>query len=138
MSAELITREEWIKNNVKKGALIIGGLFIGSMLTKVASAKTLLYKDSAGTLHDIGSGFLQTNQSTPQIVTDGAPVSSAVISHLTYTAGLLTKIQYANGYVKDLYYNGDGTLNYINYNGIFTKNMVYISGILDSTTVTWL
>jgi len=55
---ELVTREEWVKRNVKKGVLLATGVFLTSMATKVASAKELLYKSSDGVLHTIPLGDL--------------------------------------------------------------------------------
>ena len=51
---ELITREEWVKRNVKKGALIIGGLIIAGIVSKVSEAKQIMFKNEAGTRTILG------------------------------------------------------------------------------------
>ena len=55
---------------------------------------------------------------------------------LTYTDGVLTRIDYPNGSYKVLSYNPDGTLGTVDYNGEYTKSFVYSSGILQSINVT--
>ena len=60
MTVDLISREEWIKNNLKKGLLALAGIVFIGITSKIAEAKNLLYKDSTGTLHDITPNLNQT------------------------------------------------------------------------------
>lgn len=74
---------------------------------------------------------IHLDQTTPQYILNGSPVNLAE-PEFTYTAGVLTRIDYPSGYYKAFTYNVDGTLASIDYNGEHTKTFTYASEILQS------
>lgn len=75
--------------------------------------------------------YLKLDQTEPQYILNGSSVNLAE-PEFTYTAGVLTRIDYPSGYYKAFTYNVDGTLASIDYNGEHTKTFTYASEILQS------
>jgi hypothetical protein len=55
------TREQWLKSNIKKGLLIVGGFALVTLSSKFAEAKDIYYKSTDGSKVKIGTTtrFLQ-------------------------------------------------------------------------------
>jgi len=93
------------------------------------------YPVSSGSGSETDPLSLHLDQTTPEYIINGKPVGLDEPS-FTYAAGVLTRIDYPNGYYKEFAYNGDGTLASVDYGGIHSKTFAYSSGALTSISVT--
>jgi len=58
MDVKQPTRKEWVYSNLKKGLLIISGMFLVSLSSKYAEAKDIYYKSTDGSKVRIGNTTL--------------------------------------------------------------------------------
>jgi hypothetical protein len=77
---------------------------------------------------------LKLDQATPQEIINGYPINASE-PEFTYTAGVLTRVDYPSGFYKVLAYNVDGTLNTITYSNGTVKTMNWDAGLLESIGV---
>lgn len=78
--------------------------------------------------------FLKIDQTSPQKVINRYPINASMPT-FTYTAGVLTRVDYPSGFYKVLAYNLDGTLNTITYSNGTVKTMNWSGGLLQSIGV---